>query len=425
MASGTSRASDKEGRPAGETSRKPRAVLVGGGITGVLTARELCLAGFEVTILEGRHVGAGSSSRTAAGIRQQFSTPDTVRGMRYSVAFYQAFREETEEKVSPIVQSGYLFLHASEESWQIAKRNVQMQQSCGLREVEALERPELQKRFPWTAEHLLGGTFCPTDGFLLPHLVYNDGARRVRELGGNIVQNAPVEKALHQGARITGVVTPKGTFEADVFFDCTNIWSRRTARVLDAEELPVDPLKRYLWFLAREGSLSSEELARMPLVVGPTGVYCRPENEDSLLVGRAQETEPEQDFTYEDQDLVEGRFSHQGGVDAEPYVAWAELAEALPAVGEFGGFTATTSGYYGTTPDHNPFFGYDRQQTNLIRLVGFSGHGAMFGPFTALVGRELALAGKDLSSVAVDGAKVSLDPFKIGRPFVHRETMVI
>ena len=70
-----------------------RAVCIGGGITGVLTARELRLAGWDVVVLEGRTVGAGSSSRTAAGIRQQFSTPDTVRGMRYAVRFYQAFGE--------------------------------------------------------------------------------------------------------------------------------------------------------------------------------------------------------------------------------------------------------------------------------------------------------------------------------------------
>jgi sarcosine oxidase subunit beta len=402
-----------------------RAVCIGGGITGVLTARELCLAGFEVTVLEGKHIGAGSSSRTAAGIRQQFSTPGTVRGMRYAVDFYEAFRAEIEEGTSPIVQNGYLFLHATQESWVVARQTVRMQHECGLREVEALESPELQRRFPWVAESVLGGTFCPTDGFLLPHLIYNDGARRVRELGGTLLQNAPVTSAVRQGQRLQAVVTPKGTFEADLFLDCTNIWSRRTARILGAEELPVDPLKRYLWFLAREGSLTAEQLLGMPLVVGPTGVYCRPENDSTLLMGRAHDAPPEPDFTYEDQDFVEGRFSHQGGVEAEPYTAWAELAEALPAVGEFAGFSATTSGYYGTTPDHNPFFGYDRQLNNLIRLVGFSGHGAMFGPFSALVARELALAGRDLDTIPVDGAPVSLDPFRIGRQFAHRETMVI
>ena len=126
-----------------------RAVCIGGGITGVLTARELALAGWDVVVLEARHVGAGSSSRTAAGIRQQFSTPESVRGMRYAVDFYRRFTAEVEDRTCPIVQSGYLFLYDAEESWVAAQRRVEMQHGCGLQEVEALAGDDLRRRFPW------------------------------------------------------------------------------------------------------------------------------------------------------------------------------------------------------------------------------------------------------------------------------------
>ncbi|MEQ1506424.1 MAG: FAD-binding oxidoreductase [Myxococcota bacterium] len=401
-------------------------MCIGGGITGVLTARELASAGWSVTILEARHVGAGSSSRTAAGIRQQFSTPETVIGMRYAVRFYRAFRDEVEDGTSPIVQNGYLFLYDDPARWAAAQQTVEMQRGCGLTEVEALGRPDLQARFPWVdRETVVGGTFCPTDGFLLPHLVYNEGARRVRALGGTIVQGAEVTGTVADGPRIGAVVTTKGTFEADLFVDCTNAWTRRTAAALDAEVLPVDPLKRYLWFLARDGSLDEDTLARMPLCVAPGGAYCRPENRATLLVGKSHAAAPEPAFSYDDQDRIDGDHAHNGGVDAAPFGAWAELAAAIPPLGEFAGFSATTSGYYGTTPDHNPYFGYDRQRPNLIRLVGFSGHGAMFGPFTARVAGALAEAGRDVATVEVDGHQVALDAFRIGRTFVHAEQMVI
>src|SRR6187431_1124764 len=115
------------------------AVVIGAGITGTLTGHSLRQAGWDVTILEAQAVGAGSSSRTAAGIRQQFSTPETVLGMRYAVDFYRRFREEVGGDTVPIVQNGYLFLYALQEDWDAAKYRVQMQQACGLDEVAALE----------------------------------------------------------------------------------------------------------------------------------------------------------------------------------------------------------------------------------------------------------------------------------------------
>ena len=403
-----------------------RAIVIGAGITGILVARELLLEGGDVTVLEARHVGAGSSSRTAAGIRQQFSTPGTVRGMRYSVRSYQALAGELEGGESPIVQNGYLFLHADPTRWERARRIARMQQGAGLEEVEILEPDALHARFPWVARgEVVGGTYCPTDGFLRPHLIYNGGADRVRRLGGVVLQNTPVTGARATAGRLTGVQTPKGVLEADLFIDATNAWTRRLAPLLGAEPLEVRAKKRYLWFIAREGPMSAGTLSAMPLVITPRGTYCRPENPDTLLMGRKHEAAPEDGFTYEDQDQIEAAYSHQGGIDAVPFELWMGLAQILPDVGQFGGINATTSGYYAETPDHNSFLGFDRQRPNLIRLVGFSGHGAMMGPFTARVALALASAGHDLDTIKIDGDDIPLDAFRIGRATGAREQMVI
>ena len=48
-----------------------------------------------------------------------------------------------------------------------------------------------------------------------------------------------------------------------------------------------------------------------------------------------------------------------------------------PRLADVGGLTATTSGYYGTTPDANPLIGIDTNLDNLVHAAGFSGHGLM------------------------------------------------
>ncbi len=403
-----------------------KAIVIGGGITGALAARELISAGWQVSVVEGAHIGAGSSSRTAAGIRQQFSTPGTVRGMRYSVNFYKNWAQHTGQTDLPIVQSGYLFLHDDPDRWARAQQTVAMQRQAGLEEVEALVAADVVARFPWVERaQIIGGTWCPSDGFLLPDRIYQDAMGRVRELGGEVLQRAMVAGSRDAGGRLTGVDTGKGVIEGDLFVDCTNAWANRTAALLGAEPLRVDPLKRYLWFLIRDGSMTSEQLAAMPLVIAPNGIYVRPENSETLLMGRRHDAKPEPNFSYDDQDFIEPRFSHQTGIDAVPFERWMQISEIIPAFAEFGGINATTAGYYGTTPDHNPFLGYDRQIPNLIRLVGFSGHGAMFGPFSARVCLALAEAGRDVSDVAFDGSAISMAPFALGRDFTERELMVI
>ena len=170
--------------------------------------------------------------------------------------------------------------------------------------------------------------------------------------------------------------------------------------------------------------MQPEVLANMPMVITPKGAYCRPENTSSLMVGWAHRADSEPSFEHEDQDAIEKDFSHQG-FDSRAFEAWESIAEYLPPVSEFEGIAATTSGYYGTTPDHNPFLCYDAYRPNLMRLVGFSGHGAMFGPFSSYVGLQLAENGKDLDQIEIMGEKVSMDAFSIDRQFKHSEHMVI
>lgn len=400
------------------------AVVIGAGIIGTLTGLRLARAGWRVTVLEGMHVGAGSSSRTAAGIRQQFSTAETVLGMRFSVDFYSRFPEIVGGDDVPIVQNGYLFLLEGDTA--PAARRVDVQRACGLAEVELLDPAETARRFPFVdPDAITGATWCPTDGFLHPAVVYNEAADALRREGGLIVQNAPVLDARASGDRLSEVLAGGAWRGADLFVDATNAWSPRLSAVLGATALPIAPLKRYLWFLQRAGSMTAEALLAMPLVITPGGAYCRPESAGSLLAGYAHDAAPEPDFGYEDQDRVEPEFSHKSGPESRAFATWLELAEHLPPIGEFAGVTATTSGYYGVTPDHNPFLGYDPLRTNLLHLVGYSGHGAMFGPFAAEVGLRLAEAGRDLAEIEVLGRKASLAPFSLQRSFGEREALVI
>lgn len=399
-----------------------RAVILGAGITGVLVGRALRAQGWDVVVLDALHPGAGSSSRTAAGCRQQFSTPSTVRGMRHSVAAYRALGEELGQTV--LEQRGYLFLVGPEQA-EGAQARVRMQQEAGLTDVRWLAAEDIGRVGPEVSEGVVGATWCPSDGFLHPQLVYEEGARLLRAQGGQVRSRSPVVGARHAGGRLVAVVTPQGEVAGDLFVDATNAWTGRTAALLGAERLPVQATTRYLWFARRGEAASAEAFGWWPMIIAPSGVYARPENPDTLLMGWARGHAVGDDDLEREQDHISAAYAHDGGVDNVAVEAWMGWAEAVPAGEALGGLVSTTAGLYAITPDHNPFLGFDRQVPNLMRLVGFSGHGAMFGPFTATVAAALARAGQDVPRVVLEEGEVDLSAFAIGRAFEQSEAMVI
>ena len=79
--------------------------------------------------------------------------------------------------------------------------------------------------------------------------------------------------------------------------------------------------------------------------------------------------------TLDNQDEIEPGFGL--GMDEYGAAMRKEITQFLPAAQDMGRLAAVTTGFYDTTPDHNPLFGYDGGVANLIHAAGFSGHGLM------------------------------------------------
>ena len=437
------------------SSSAGRVVIIGGGATGALTAVRLAERGFRVTVLEKAAPGNGSSSRSAAGIRAQFSTEETVVGMQYSEWWYSHFhdilRSPADAREQPVMrQNGYLFLYEDPDAipawqprqrqelvriWQHAQVAAAMQQRLGL-PVEVLNPRDVHERWSHLIpDRLVGATWCPNDGFLIPHMIYSEGLRRAQELGVEVRQHTGVLGALLQGDRVQALVTNNGTFEADWFVNATNIWAARLSPRIGGMSLPVSPLKRYLYFLKpAQPVMDAAAWHRLPMTIygvgSQRGAHSRPES-DLLLLAWAHETEPEANFSDADQDRIDPPFRHDNGIDNYGYAILAQVEEFSPLLANAGGLVATTCGFYGTTPDANPLIGRDARQQNLVHAVGFSGHGLMHAPITALL-VEAMLAG-DVENGHVrlpapfDHATIDLNTFDPGRAFdsSSREQLVL
>jgi FAD-dependent oxidoreductase domain-containing protein 1 len=401
--------------------------IIGGGVSGALCATRLAQRGFEVSLLEKAGIGNGSSSRSMAGIRAQFGAEQTVVSMLFSEWWYANFHDVLATPPAlrqPVLrQNGYLFVyddpHAATappdaaEHWERAKATLSMQRRVGVA-VELLDIAEIRYRWPHLAtERLCGATWCPTDGFLYPAVIYGEGVRRAEELGARILQRTAVLGARCQAGRILALETTRGLVEADWIINCTNAWAARVSPLLGGMDLPIDPVKRFLYHIdPGPVALSAEQWQRLPMTIygmgRPLGAHTRPEGAHLVMAGMS-DVPPEPDFADDDQDLVPAHFDHRHGVDNFGYQLFAEVAEYSPGLVESGGLIATTCGYYGMTPDHQPLIGFDRNLRNLVHAAGFSGHGVMHAPITAVLVEAL------VTGEAVDGQVRLPEPFAARR----------
>jgi glycine/D-amino acid oxidase-like deaminating enzyme len=407
-----------------------KVIVIGGGVTGVLSAWELARAGHAVTLVEARALGSGASSRSAAGIRAQFGSPSTVRGLVYAERFFETWAERFPLSQPCFKQSGYLFLKDYRADPDAVRETVDLQRAAGLAEVELLDKAEVDRRWPFLdTTGIAAATWCPRDGFLFPEIIYQDGADAARALGATIIQNDAVVGAEMSGGRAAAVRLASGRrIEGKVFVNATGFMANAISRLFGGRELPIKVERRYLYFLAglkadSEWGLGLEEFPNLPMIITPGGAYARPDNAQ-LMMGWLQFARPA-DASLDNQDDVEPGFGLGLG-EYGPAVR-KEVAQVLPAVADMGKLTAVTTGFYDTTPDHNPFFAYDGRIVNLVHAVGLSGHGLMHAPFSALIVAELVASGREAASLdlPLGLGSVDLGLYALDRAFDRAEGLVI
>ncbi|AJW94948.1 NAD(P)/FAD-dependent oxidoreductase [Burkholderia gladioli] len=361
-----------------------RIVIIGGGVIGSAVAYFLRAAdpSVAVTVIERDPTYARSSSAlSAASIRQQFSTPLSIRMSLFGIEFLRELGERLAiDGARPSIdlhEGGYLFL-ATPAGEATLRENHALQLAEGA-QIRYLEREALAAGFPWlNVEDLAAGCYGERgEGWFDGYGLVQALRKKAQSLGARYLASEAVD-LVREGRRITHVVSADGERHAcDTVVNAAGAWARRIAE-LAGVEIPVFARRRSIFNVS-----SPARLERCPLLIDPSGVYFRPEGR-TYLCG----TSPAPDRDPDDLPLDE--------VDHALFdeVIWPTLAHRVP------GFEALRvencwSGYYEYNVfDHNAIIGYHPEVENCIFANGFSGHGLQQGPATGRGVSELILHGR-------------------------------
>jgi sarcosine oxidase subunit beta len=404
-------------------------VIIGSGIVGSSVAYHLAQAGCtNVLVLEREaHQGKGSTGKSMGGVRAQFSTPVNIQMSKYSIDFFSKF-DEVVGHPADYRAHGYLFCATNENHLAYLNANRERQNALGVTNVEWLSAEDIVKMVPQLrVDDILGGTFCPTDGFVDPHSVMMGFMLNAREKGvrlwldtqvtGIEVESSgrsPDEKNIdHAGkaepfrtsgrqSRVIGVQTSRGFISTRVVINAAGPWAAEVAKMAGAE-LPVEPLRRQLVPTEPFDQLPK----RFPMVIDmSTGFHFRREGKGILLAWNDPKETP--GFKTEfDTSFIEKILTH-----AASRVPVLEEAEVNPR--------RAWAGLYEMTPDHHAIIGPAPDVGGLYFVNGFSGHGVMHSPASGRVAADLILQGH---SDLINADQLSVNRFREGK--LLEETAVL
>ncbi|MCS7065412.1 MAG: FAD-binding oxidoreductase, partial [Fimbriimonadales bacterium] len=229
-------------------SDKPMAsdvVLIGGGVIGASVAYHLSQQGCRKVLVLDRapQPGMGSTGKATGGFRCQFSTPINVRLSLLSRQKLLRFQEEI--GVDPGYRPcGYLFVASTEAQLALLRDALHAQREAGLTESHEVSVDDIRRLNPALyMEDLIGGVFCPLDGFTRPMNILQGYLQAAARNGVEFRYGAGEVQVWRKGEQAIGVRVNGERIAAGVVVNAAGAWAGVVAQQAGVE-LPMHPLKR-------------------------------------------------------------------------------------------------------------------------------------------------------------------------------------
>lgn len=258
-----------------------KAVVVGGGLLGLMTARELHDSGASVTLLEQGYIGR-ESSWAGGGILSPlypWEYADSVNALaRWSQREYPRIAAELadESGIDPQwTQSGLLVLDSPK-----------FPQAMDWAREYGLACKMLDKRTLHEQEPELAAQY--EQGLLFPEVAQIRNPRLIKSLqksclnkGIQLIEQSSVNGMLISSNTVTGVSVGDTKYEADVVVVCTGAWSARLLSSMNVQ-VPIKPVRgQMIMYRTAPGQIRQ--------IVLSGGHYVIPRRDGRILAGSTME----------------------------------------------------------------------------------------------------------------------------------------
>ena len=374
-------------------------VVIGAGVIGCSVAWHLASRGCTDVLVIDRApaFGGGSTARATGGFRCQFNTAVNIRLSLLSREKLRRFAEEVGADPG-YMPAGYLFLARTDEAMRQLREANDLQRRSGVGEARTVSAGEAGAISPaFHDRDVIGGAFCPTDGFIAPMQILQGYADDARRRGVRFLFDTSATAFRMSDDRIEAVETTRGPIACDTVVNAAGAWASLVC------EVPVTPLRRQV--------ASTVDTDVLPPTT-PMTIWIDDGFHYRVRDGRVLLLRP---------DVPQTADPYECSVDA----GWLNdivrtTQERVPSLRDVAIDRARCwAGLYEMSPDRHAIVGRSTESANLFLANGSSGHGVMHSPAVGQVIAEMILDGR----TSIDVHELRPSRFKEGQPIVSSELL--
>lgn len=252
-------------------------IIVGGGIAGTSLAYQLRESSHDVTLLEKRGLGAGTTGKSIAC----FGWYPHYDGREYDLATrsWNVYEPLVENGTLSYHENGLLEVADTRSAFEELKAGVEALRKRG-KPAEVLEGEDVREHGVDPGAVGAGAAFFPSAGRLDPAEIVAHFADTARGRGVEIETGVEVTDVRTDGNEIAGVATTAGEIDADVVVNAAGPWAPQLDAMVDVS-LPL----RHSY--APISVLESPSDLDLPTVILESGLYFTGERSAKVLVGNA------------------------------------------------------------------------------------------------------------------------------------------
>lgn len=261
-------------------------IIIGAGIMGACTARELSKYNLKVMVLDKEHdISNGTTKANSAIVHAGYDAKEGTLMAKYNVAGSEMFEELCKEVGAPYRREGSYVLAFSENERKHIETLYERGIHNGVRELKIMERDEILKREPHINPEVVAALWAGTAAVIGPFETCIKVMENAVVNGVELTTDAEVAniEKIENGYKV--ILKDGRSFETKVVINAAGVYADKINDMVSKEKFTITPRKGEYYLLDKvQGYLTNSVIFQCPNEMGK-GVLVALTYDKNIIVG--------------------------------------------------------------------------------------------------------------------------------------------